>query len=169
MPESSAHADSFARDHLPPPERLPLLDLSGTPETAAYPRRMNCATELIDRQAERFGARPAYHFGDQTWSYAELLAVAHVRRFRPSDSRERWTKGVGVLGPSSVRGTMSSDFPVEGVELTLLLVVEDIARSRAFYTGVLGATLFREYGGLLITCDPGAGETRRLSAPRHRR
>ena len=42
---------------------------------------------------------------------------------------------------------MSSDFPVEGVELTLLLVVEDIARSRAFYTGILGATLFREYGG----------------------
>ena len=35
---------------------------------------------------------------------------------------------------------MSSEFPVEGVEITLLLVVEDIARSRAFYTGVLGAT-----------------------------
>ncbi|MEE8546055.1 MAG: benzoate-CoA ligase family protein [Alphaproteobacteria bacterium] len=77
MPESSAHADSFARDHLPPPERLPLLDLSGTPETAAYPGRMNCATELIDRQAERFGTRPAYHFGDQTWSYAELLEKAN--------------------------------------------------------------------------------------------
>jgi catechol 2,3-dioxygenase-like lactoylglutathione lyase family enzyme len=39
------------------------------------------------------------------------------------------------------------DFPVEGVELTLLLVVADVARSVAFYTGVLGATLFREYGG----------------------
>ena len=77
MAERSAHADSFARDHLPPPERLPLLDLSGTPETAAYPGRMNCATELIDRQAERFGTRPAYHFGDQTWSYAELLEKAN--------------------------------------------------------------------------------------------
>ena len=42
---------------------------------------------------------------------------------------------------------MSSEFPVEGVEITLLLVVEDIVRSRAFYTGVLGATLFREYEG----------------------
>ena len=31
--------------------------------------------------------------------------------------------------------------------MTLLLVVEDIVRSRAFYTGVLGATLFREYEG----------------------
>ncbi len=42
---------------------------------------------------------------------------------------------------------MSSEFPVEGVEITLLLVVEDIVRSRAFYTSVLGATLFREYEG----------------------
>ena len=39
------------------------------------------------------------------------------------------------------------DFPVAGVEMTLLLVVEDIERSRAFYTDVLGATLYREYGG----------------------
>ena len=42
---------------------------------------------------------------------------------------------------------MSSEFPVEGVEMTLLLVVEDIVRSRTFYTGVLGPTLFREYEG----------------------
>ena len=38
-------------------------------------------------------------------------------------------------------------FPVDGVELTHLLVVADIERSRAFYRGVLGATVFREYGG----------------------
>lgn len=38
-------------------------------------------------------------------------------------------------------------FPVEGVELTLLLVVEDIERARSFYQEVLGADLFREYGG----------------------
>ena len=42
---------------------------------------------------------------------------------------------------------MSSDFPVDGVEATLLLVVSDVERSRRFYTDVLGATLFREYGG----------------------
>lgn len=42
---------------------------------------------------------------------------------------------------------MSDEFPVSGVELTLLLVVEDIARSLAFYTDVVGAKLFREYGG----------------------
>ena len=42
---------------------------------------------------------------------------------------------------------MSGGFPVEGVELTLLLVVSDVERSRRFYTDVLGATLYREYGG----------------------
>lgn len=42
---------------------------------------------------------------------------------------------------------MSGEFPVEGVELTLLLVVSDVERSRRFYTDVLGATLHREYGG----------------------
>lgn len=42
---------------------------------------------------------------------------------------------------------MSSEFPVDGVEVTVLLVVSDVARSRAFYTDVVGAKLFREYGG----------------------
>lgn len=40
-----------------------------------------------------------------------------------------------------------TEFPVEGVELTQLLVVSDIGRARQFYTDVLGATLYREYGG----------------------
>lgn len=43
--------------------------------------------------------------------------------------------------------TDASDFPVDGVELTLLLVVRDVERSRAFYTDILGADLYREYGG----------------------
>ncbi|HSM35431.1 MAG TPA: VOC family protein [Longimicrobiales bacterium] len=42
---------------------------------------------------------------------------------------------------------MTDEFPVDGVEMTLLLVVADVARSVAFYTDVLGASLFREYGG----------------------
>jgi catechol 2,3-dioxygenase-like lactoylglutathione lyase family enzyme len=40
-----------------------------------------------------------------------------------------------------------SDFPTEGVELTQLLVVSDIDKSRWFYHDVLGATVYREYGG----------------------
>ena len=42
---------------------------------------------------------------------------------------------------------MSEQFPVTGVELTLLLVVSDVERSKRFYSDVLGATLHREYGG----------------------
>ena len=73
MSEPSAPVDSFTRDHLPGPERMPRLDLSGVPETAAYPARLNCAAELLDKQAARYGERPAYHLGEVTWSYADLL------------------------------------------------------------------------------------------------
>src|SRR5438046_362964 len=38
-------------------------------------------------------------------------------------------------------------FPTEGVALTLLLGVSDMDRSRHFYRDVLGATVYREYGG----------------------
>ncbi len=38
-------------------------------------------------------------------------------------------------------------FPSEGVELTHLLVVGDIERARSFYRDVLGASVYREYGG----------------------
>jgi catechol 2,3-dioxygenase-like lactoylglutathione lyase family enzyme len=38
-------------------------------------------------------------------------------------------------------------FPVEGVELTHLLVISDLERSVVFYRDVLGAELFRTYGG----------------------
>ena len=39
------------------------------------------------------------------------------------------------------------EFPTDGVALTHIMVVSDVNRSRDFYTTVLGATLFREYGG----------------------
>lgn len=42
---------------------------------------------------------------------------------------------------------METTFPSEGMELTHILVVRDIARSRDFYCDVLGAKLYREYGG----------------------
>ena len=38
-------------------------------------------------------------------------------------------------------------FPTEGMALTHILVVDDLDRARAWYTDVLGADLFREYGG----------------------
>jgi len=45
---------------------------------------------------------------------------------------------------------MSTDFPTEGMQLTHLLVVNDLERSRAFYLDVLGAELYREYGGTSV-------------------
>ena len=40
-----------------------------------------------------------------------------------------------------------ADFPTDGVEVTTLLVVSDIDKARSFYRDVLGATVYREYGG----------------------
>jgi catechol 2,3-dioxygenase-like lactoylglutathione lyase family enzyme len=40
-----------------------------------------------------------------------------------------------------------AEFPTDDMEVTHLLVVSDISRSAAFYRDVLGASLYREYGG----------------------
>jgi catechol 2,3-dioxygenase-like lactoylglutathione lyase family enzyme len=45
---------------------------------------------------------------------------------------------------------MTSDFPAEGMELTHLLVVRDAERSKAFYRDVLGAEVYRSYGGTSV-------------------
>lgn len=42
---------------------------------------------------------------------------------------------------------MADKFPTADVELTQLLVVEEIDRARTFYRDVLGAEVYREYGG----------------------
>jgi catechol 2,3-dioxygenase-like lactoylglutathione lyase family enzyme len=42
---------------------------------------------------------------------------------------------------------MAAPFPPPDGAVTQLLVVRDIGRARAFYTDVLGAELYREYGG----------------------
>jgi catechol 2,3-dioxygenase-like lactoylglutathione lyase family enzyme len=42
---------------------------------------------------------------------------------------------------------MASEFPEVGVELTHILVVNNLDRSRDFWSRVVGATVFREYGG----------------------
>ena len=42
---------------------------------------------------------------------------------------------------------MTEPFPTDGVEVTLLLVVADVDRSRDWYRDVLGASVYREYGG----------------------
>src|SRR6266511_530155 len=42
---------------------------------------------------------------------------------------------------------MAEGFPTERMEVTHLVVVSDLGRSLPFYRDVLGAELFREYGG----------------------
>jgi catechol 2,3-dioxygenase-like lactoylglutathione lyase family enzyme len=42
---------------------------------------------------------------------------------------------------------VSDTFPSEGMELTHILVVGAMSASRDFYRDVLGATVYREYGG----------------------
>lgn len=46
-----------------------------------------------------------------------------------------------------------AEFPTPDMALTHILVVEDVARSRDWYRDVLGAELFREYGGTSAVFD----------------
>jgi len=56
--QPTAHVDHFAREHLPPETQWPVL-LVDNPELA-YPPRLNCAAELLDRAIESgHGERPA--------------------------------------------------------------------------------------------------------------
>ncbi|MET7312414.1 MULTISPECIES: AMP-binding protein [unclassified Streptomyces] len=81
-PKTSAHIDSFAREHLPPQDQWPEL-VFGLPELE-YPDRLNCAAELLDTTVARLGPdRPAFRTPDgPTWSYGELQdrvdRIAHV-------------------------------------------------------------------------------------------
>lgn len=45
---------------------------------------------------------------------------------------------------------MSTAFPSDGMEMTHLLVVTDAQRSRDFYRDMLGAEVYREYGGTSV-------------------
>jgi 2-aminobenzoate-CoA ligase len=69
----SAHADTFARDRLPPPELWPEL-LFELP-SLQFPDRLNCVTHLLDaRVAAGEGARLAIQGDSASWTYAELQA-----------------------------------------------------------------------------------------------
>jgi 2-aminobenzoate-CoA ligase len=78
----TAHADTFARESLPPRELWPEMRYDRIPELA-YPERLNCAVELLDRMVAG-GARDrtVFHFPGGSWTYGELLEranqIAHV-------------------------------------------------------------------------------------------
>jgi 2-aminobenzoate-CoA ligase len=72
----TAHVDTFARDNLPPAELWPVIDqdaLAGL----GYPDRLNCATELLDRNAAEDPDRIALLFPGGNWTYGELQANAN--------------------------------------------------------------------------------------------
>ena len=68
----TAHADTFARDHLPPRSAWP--DLRFTLPELAYPERLNAASVLLGEP--RFEDRPCVVGASGTWTYAELRAHA---------------------------------------------------------------------------------------------
>ncbi|MFI9503187.1 AMP-binding protein [Nocardia sp. NPDC052566] len=74
---SSAHIDTFARDHLPPVDQWPEL-VFDLPELR-FPDRLNCAAELLDRQvAQGSGDRVCIRApGGLVWTYADLWEKAN--------------------------------------------------------------------------------------------
>jgi 2-aminobenzoate-CoA ligase len=76
--EPSAHRDTFCRSALPPRELWPRMRYDTLPELAAYPARLNCAAELLDRRvAEGDGERIAIRYPGGHWTYRWLLATAN--------------------------------------------------------------------------------------------
>jgi 2-aminobenzoate-CoA ligase len=72
----TAHADTFARDNLPPRAQWPEL-LFELPELQ-YPQRLNCAEELLDRMVVGgHGQRVVIRTPDGQCTYAQLLAQAN--------------------------------------------------------------------------------------------
>ncbi|WP_225830494.1 AMP-binding protein [Streptomyces sp. NK08204] len=74
----SAHVDTFARDHLPPPDEWPELRFD-LPDLR-YPDRLNCAEELLGHADPD---RPVFRTpGRAVWTYGELRGhvdrLAHV-------------------------------------------------------------------------------------------
>ena len=72
----SAHADTFARDNLPPRAQWPELQFE-LPELQ-YPGRLNCATELLDKPVTRgLGHRIALRTPDGECTYTQLFTQAN--------------------------------------------------------------------------------------------
>ena len=79
---SSAHVDTFTRDHLPPEELWPDLII---PQGSVYdyPERLNCAVALLDEMvASGHADRPLFHTASGAQTYAEFQRevnrLAHV-------------------------------------------------------------------------------------------
>jgi 2-aminobenzoate-CoA ligase len=74
---TSAYVDTFCRDALPPRDLWPEMRYDRIPELA-YPARLNCAAELLDRTvAAGSEAKTVFHFPGGRWTYEQLLETAN--------------------------------------------------------------------------------------------
>jgi 2-aminobenzoate-CoA ligase len=73
----SAHRDTYARDHLPPPDQWPELEF--TTDLLQYPDRLNAAAEVIDIPVATYGPdRIALRTpAGEVWTYGELQTRAN--------------------------------------------------------------------------------------------
>ena len=73
---TTAHLDTFARDHLPAPDQQPVY-LWDHP-SLDYPNQLNCGAELLDGNIAEHGDRPCLVAADgTTWTYRETLDWAN--------------------------------------------------------------------------------------------
>lgn len=81
---SSAHVDTFARDHLPPPDQWPEILTS---DAYRYPERLNCAAAFLDRWIdEGKGDEPCLFSPEGNLTYRELqLLVNRTCNFLTTD------------------------------------------------------------------------------------
>jgi 2-aminobenzoate-CoA ligase len=97
----TAHIDTFARDNLPPRAQWPEL-IFDLPELR-YPKRMNCAVELLDGMvAAGHGGRIALRTADGACTYLQLMAQANrIARVLREDMKLAPGNRVLLRGPNN--------------------------------------------------------------------
>ncbi|MER5736912.1 MULTISPECIES: AMP-binding protein [unclassified Streptomyces] len=155
----SGHVDGFARERLPPAAQWPRLVF----ELPAldYPERLNCAAELLDRTAERYGAgRPALHDGEGgTWSYGELREhVDRIARVLTGELGLRPGNRVLLRGPTTPWLAACWLAVVKAGGIAVAVPVQQRAAELAVVAGTAACSL--------ALCDAGAlGELRAARVP----
>jgi 2-aminobenzoate-CoA ligase len=99
---SSAHVDSFTRDHLPPAHLWPAFEFT-LPELQ-YPEKLNAASVLIDDTVAKHGPdRPALLTPDgSTWTYGKLqLHANQVARVLTEDYGVEPGNRILLRGPNN--------------------------------------------------------------------
>ncbi len=72
----TAHIDTFARDHLPPPDQWP--EFIFTRPELQYPARLNCVVNFLDRWVEQGrGDAPCIFSPDVSYTYRELQQLVN--------------------------------------------------------------------------------------------